>query len=147
MQYESSLQHWGIKGMKWGVRRFQAKDGSLTDAGKKRYKATKSDEAVFCKKGAQRIANRRNKGDSRQKAVAKETGIQVGKVAALSTALGIANFVYVNDLYEDIPKALSSFGKRAINTYLNAAVVDNSGKVLYRYRNAVNVGRRFMGNI
>lgn len=147
MQYESSLQHWGIKGMKWGVRRFQAKDGSLTSAGRKRYKATKSDEVAFGKKGAQRIANRRNKGDSRQKAVAKETGIQVGKIAALSTALGIANFVYVNDLYEDIPKALSNLGKRAISTYFDAAVVDNSGKVLSRYRNAVNVGRRFMGNI
>lgn len=30
------LQHWGIKGMKWGVRRYQNKDGSLTPAGKKR---------------------------------------------------------------------------------------------------------------
>lgn len=29
--------HHGIKGMKWGVRRFQKKDGSLTSAGKKRY--------------------------------------------------------------------------------------------------------------
>ena len=93
MQYESSLQHWGIKGMKWGVRRFQAKDGSLTSVGRKQYKANKSDEAAFGKKGAQRIANRRNKGDSRQKAVAKEIGIQVGKTAALSTALGIDGFV------------------------------------------------------
>lgn len=31
------LYHHGIKGMKWGVRRFQRKDGSLTSAGKKRY--------------------------------------------------------------------------------------------------------------
>lgn len=31
------LQHWGIKGMKWGQRRFQNKDGSLTPAGEKRY--------------------------------------------------------------------------------------------------------------
>lgn len=31
------LYHWGIKGQKWGVRRYQNKDGSLTDAGKKRY--------------------------------------------------------------------------------------------------------------
>ena len=30
------ITHWGIKGMKWGVRRYQNKDGSLTDAGKKR---------------------------------------------------------------------------------------------------------------
>ena len=31
------LYHHGIKGMRWGVRRFQNKSGSLTPAGKKRY--------------------------------------------------------------------------------------------------------------
>lgn len=31
------LYHHGTKGMKWGVRRYQNKDGSLTPAGKKRY--------------------------------------------------------------------------------------------------------------
>ena len=31
------LYHSGVKGQKWGVRRYQNEDGSLTDAGKKRY--------------------------------------------------------------------------------------------------------------
>ena len=31
------LYHWGVKGMKWGVRRYQNADGSLTPKGKKRY--------------------------------------------------------------------------------------------------------------
>ena len=34
---QNELYHHGIKGMKWGVRRFQNEDGSLTSAGKKRY--------------------------------------------------------------------------------------------------------------
>lgn len=34
---DGELYHHGIKGQKWGVRRFQSKDGSLTNAGKKRY--------------------------------------------------------------------------------------------------------------
>lgn len=31
------LVHAGIKGMRWGVRRYQNEDGTLTEAGKKRY--------------------------------------------------------------------------------------------------------------
>lgn len=34
---EYELRHYGIKGMRWGIRRFQKKDGSLTPAGKERY--------------------------------------------------------------------------------------------------------------
>ena len=35
--YNDELYHYGIKGQKWGVRRYQNADGSLTDAGKERY--------------------------------------------------------------------------------------------------------------
>lgn len=41
MEYEiytdGELYHWGVKGMRWGVRRYQNKDGSLTKAGQRRY--------------------------------------------------------------------------------------------------------------
>lgn len=34
---QNELYHHGILGMKWGIRRFQNKDGTLTQAGKQRY--------------------------------------------------------------------------------------------------------------
>lgn len=40
----NQLYHHGIRGMKWGIRRFQNKDGSLTKAGKKRYKDQDKDD-------------------------------------------------------------------------------------------------------
>lgn len=52
--YNTYLAHHGIKGQKWGVRRYQNKDGSLTPAGKKRMQVFKdaSDMAVKGKKYA-----------------------------------------------------------------------------------------------
>jgi hypothetical protein len=40
---EEIIEHHGIKGQKWGIRRFQNEDGSLTEAGKKHYSKTISD--------------------------------------------------------------------------------------------------------
>lgn len=34
---DSDLQHHGVLGMKWGIRRYQNADGSYTDAGRRRY--------------------------------------------------------------------------------------------------------------
>lgn len=46
--YNQELYHWGIKGMKWGVRRYQNADGTLTDAGKRRY-GDPSDDSKMAK--------------------------------------------------------------------------------------------------
>lgn len=46
------LVHHGIKGMRWGVRRYQNPDGSLTSAGKNRYI---NSDGTLTKKGIKRM--------------------------------------------------------------------------------------------
>ena len=54
--YDQALEHHGIKGQKWGVRRFQNTDGTLTSAGKK-HKLQTSD-VYNAKKNAKTINDR-----------------------------------------------------------------------------------------
>lgn len=42
--WNDELYHHGIKGQKWGIRRFQNPDGTLTEEGKARYKKFQDDQ-------------------------------------------------------------------------------------------------------
>ena len=86
---DGELCHWGIKGQKWGVRRYQNKDGSLTPAGRKRYAdeeaALKSREKSI--KEREKNAARKAKIDAKKSELdAREQALKSGKKAAKSAS-------------------------------------------------------------
>ena len=76
------LYHWGTKGMKWGVRRYQNKDGSLTPAGRKRYAQEEAKLKAREKslKGREKAAARQAKLDAKKAELdAREKALKGGK--------------------------------------------------------------------
>lgn len=60
---DGELYHWGIKGMKWGVRRYQNPDGSLTPAGRRRIE---KQDARWARKNMDKITKKARKASSRE---------------------------------------------------------------------------------
>lgn len=107
MIYRDELYHWGIKGMKWGVRRYQNKDGTLTSEGKKHYSQDHEDYTrVHTKKSVREMSdselnariNRLQKERQYERLTASPSKLQKAiKIAGTTaTALGTVMTLYNN---------------------------------------------------
>lgn len=68
---EEELEHFGVKGMKWGVRRYQNKDGTLTEAGLKRLRNYQQQERTTAELNLQSAESTYSKAVHARKAKGK----------------------------------------------------------------------------
>lgn len=109
------LYHHGIKGMKWGVRRFQKKDGTLTSAGKKRYADDPNSQAL------------------RSRFLETKKNMEIAKRAS-QKATNKANNVPTKNNREEAKKAYSAY-KESKSTYNNAKLEYTTDKEVFRIKN------------
>ena len=125
------LYHYGILGMRWGVRRYQKKDGTLTNSGKKRYdkemERLKAEERII--KNKNRTQSKLEKLEAKRKSVEelkknsnkpKEKSVKEYSDAELRE---IVNRLQLEKQYKDLSPKQVSIGKTVVNRIVKNVVV------------------------
>lgn len=108
--------HSGIKDMKWGVRRYQNYDGTLTEEGKLRYRKEKSPQQIQTEKERQRDAKNAS-SFTKEELVQKIEKIQLEKRLKSLTAEEI------NPIRTFFNKILVESSKKAMTTMATGAML------------------------
>ena len=117
--FESNyLAHYGILGMKWGVRRYQNADGSLTAAGKERYggegKLSGAGEAISKRAKAARNILRSDSGSRSSKAL-KEARRKDMDELSTQELRDINNRLNEEQRYLNLTRGMTSSGKKFVS--------------------------------
>lgn len=127
---KNSLTHHGTKGMKWYIRRYQNKDGSLTPEGKKRYGKPEDDKETYEK----------NKQQALKSGSAKEVLKYKGDLTQQEMKNAIERIRWEQDMQSIASKEVSA-GKAKADKFFNSVetVTGYADKAAKAWNMAANI--------
>lgn len=122
----NELYHHGILGQKWGVRRYQNSDGTLTSAGKKKAAKLKIKQAELASKNKIKEAKETKKLEKKMKAIKEKENKKLLK-GKKNTDITTNN--------DSKPKAVKDMSDQELNDIVKRL---NSEKMYYQLRTDIN---------
>lgn len=115
--YQNELYHYGVKGMKWGVRRYLNDDGTLTLAGRKKYYSMSDDRLQkTLNKQVKRIRGKKYGNANRWR-----NSLHIGEHSkkAIDKRNGDLNEYKQSDKYKKIQKKMITLNKKLDNNQID----------------------------
>lgn len=144
---EYTLAHHGIKGQKWGVRRYQNSDGSLTAAGRKRYEKDEAKRENKERKQALKTINRSYKQQKLKEKIMEDANIsKLYKHRKMFTDEEISSVIRRASLYNQAKSMNKSALDKAVN-FINKStnVVDTGLRAFSTYNRLAGTVNKVSG--
>ena len=122
---DNYLAHHGIKGQRWGVRRYQNSDGSLTDAGRKRYGYAESVENRVKNASSKKEQTYIIRSEMRKNAMSPSKKV-LGSIGMTAAEMGVGTALTVAGL----KTGAATLATAAIGTFAAMPVTVAAGVVL-----------------